>query len=68
MFGAGSPPAWVTTCVVAEDSHVAPDYYDPTVPRIVWYYRVLALHNARASAEDYHRRKAEQRQRMGIRR
>ena len=65
MFNAGSPPAWVTTCVVAEDSHVPPAYYDPSVSDIEWYYRVLALHNARAKAEDYHRRKAERKSRMG---
>ena len=64
MFNAGSPPAWVTTCVVAEDSHVPPAYYDLSVSAIEWYYRVLALHNARASAEDYHRRRAERQRKM----
>ena len=64
MYGAGGCPPWVTTCVVAEDAHVPPDYFDPSVSRIEWYYRVLALHNARASAEDYHRRKAERQRKM----
>lgn len=64
MFSAGSPPAWVTTCVAAEDSHVHPEFYDPSLSRIEWYYRVIALHNARASAEDYHRRKQERNRRM----
>lgn len=64
MYNAGSPPAWVTTCVIAEDSHVHPAYYDPSVSTIEWYYRVLALHNARASASEYHQRKAERQRRM----
>lgn len=58
-----APPEWVTTLIVAEKSFVAPWIYEPETPRIVWYYRILALNNARAVADDYHRRKQEQQSR-----
>lgn len=67
-FDTGRPPGWVTVAIVAEQSHVHPRYYDPDTPRIVWYYRILALHNARAKAEEYKRRKQEQRAKMNRRR
>jgi hypothetical protein len=51
----------VATCVAAENSNVHPAYYDPDVPRIVWYYRVLTLTNARAEAEAYRAKQQEQR-------
>ena len=57
------PPPWVTTLIVAEKSFVPPWSFEPETPRIVWYYRVLALNNARASHEASERRKQERKNR-----
>ena len=54
----------MTTAIVAEKSNVHPNYYDPDTPPIIWYFRVLALHNARVDAEDYRRRKEEQKRKL----